>query len=142
MSDEKYLLPQKTIKALVVEPMKPCYVQEFPDTLEAMQKIVGGYIEAVYPFPEPVAVVCNSEGKMLDLPFNRLLVDKNGLPCDILCGTFFIAGVSGEHFVSLAEEQIEKYRSLYDSTLVITVHRAAPQSEKSEHKQKGGQHER
>ena len=142
MSDEKYPLPGRTIKALVVEPMKPCYVQEFPDTLEAMQKIVGGYIQAVYPFSEPVAVVCSEEGKMLGLPFNRPLMDEDGLPYDILCGTFFVAGVDGERFVSLTEEQIEKYRSLYDSILVVTTQKEAPQSEKAEHKKKGGQHER
>ena len=138
----KTALLERTIKALVVEPMKPCYVQEFPASLEAMQKIVGGYIQAVYPFSEPVAVVCNEEGRILGLPFNRPLMDENGLPYDILCGTFFIAGVDGEHFASLTEEQIEKYRSLYDNVIVVTAQKETPQSEKSEHKQKGGQHER
>ena len=142
MSDEKYPPSERTIRALVVEPMKPCRVQEFPDTLEAMQKIVGGYIQAVYPFPEPVAVVCNEEGKMLGLPYNRPLMDENGLPCDILCGTFFIAGVDGEHFISLTEEQIAKYRSLYDNVMVFTVQKEMPQSEKSKHKKKGNPHER
>ena len=138
----KTALLERTIRALVVEPLKPCCVQEFPDTLEAMQKIVGGYIQAVYPFSEPVAVVCNEEGRILGLPFNRPLMDENGLPYDVLCGTFFIAGVDGEHFTSLTEEQIEKYRSLYDNVMVITAQKEAPQSEKSEHKRKGGQHER
>ena len=45
------------IKILVVEPMKPCEVREIPDTLEAMQALVGGYIQAVYPFQEEVAVI-------------------------------------------------------------------------------------
>ena len=142
MSDETYPLPERTIKALVVEPMRPCRVQEFPDTLEAMQEIVGGYIQAVYPFPEPVAVVCNEEGKMLDLPFNRPLMDENGRPYDILCGTFFIAGADGEHFVSLTEEQIAKYKTLYDNVIIVPVQKEASQSEKSEHKKKGERHER
>lgn len=68
------------IQVLVVEPMKPCRVQEIPDTLEAMQAIVGGHIETVTPFTEPVAIVCNEEGKLQDLPINRPLVDRNGLP--------------------------------------------------------------
>lgn len=89
------------IKILVVEPMKPCEVREIPDTLEAMQALVGGYIQAVYPFQEEVAVICNEEGRNLDLPYNRPLMDESGLPYDIVCGTFFMAGVSGEHFVSL-----------------------------------------
>lgn len=135
-------LMEKTIKALVVEPMQPCRVEEFPDTLDAMRKIVGGDIEAVYPFPEPVAVVCHAEGKMLGLPFNRPLMDENGLPYDVLCGTFFMAGVGEEDFVSLTEEQIQKYKSLYDNVMVVTAQKEAPQSEKSEHKKRGNPHER
>ena len=138
MSDEKYPL----LKVLVVEPMKPCYVQEFPGTLEAMQKIVGGEIEAVYPFPEPVAVVCHAEGKMLSLPFNRPLMDEEGLPYDILCGTFFIAGAGEEDFVSLTEEQIDRYKSLYDNVIIVPVQKETSQSEKSEIKKKGDRHER
>ena len=137
MSDEKYPL----LKVLVVEPMKPCRVQEFPGTLEAMQNIVGGYIETVHSFPDAV-IVCNEEGKLLGLPFNRPLMDENGQPYDILCGTFFIAGIGEEDLVSLTEEQITKYKSLYDNVIVVTVQKEAPQSEKSEHKKKGGQHER
>ena len=69
-------------------------------------------------------------------------MDRSGLPYDILCGTFFVAGVSGEHFVSLTEEQIDKYKSLYDNVMVFTVQKEMPQSEKSEHKKKGNPHER
>ena len=117
------------MKVLVVEPMKPCEAREIPDTLEAMQAIVGGYIQAVYPFQEEVAVVCNEEGRNLDLPFNRPLIDESGLPYDIVCGTFFMAGFSGEHFVSLTEEQIQKYKVLYDNVVVLTAERPENQAE-------------
>ena len=131
---------EKMIKVLVVEPMKPCRVEELPDTLEAMQKIVGGHIEAVY-LPD-AAIVCNEDGKGLGLPYNRPLMDESGLPYDVLCGTFFVAGVGEEDFVSLTEEQIENYRSLFDSILVVSAQREMPQSEKLEHKKRGEQHER
>lgn len=117
------------MKVLVVEPMKPCEAREIPDTLEAMQAIVGGYIQAVYPFQEEVAVVCNEEGRNLDLPYNRPLIDESGLPYDIVCGTFFMAGFSGEHFVSLTEEQIQKYKALYDNVVVLTAERPENQAE-------------
>lgn len=119
---------------LIVEPMKPCRAQEIPDTLEAMREIVGGDIEAVYPFTEPVAVVCNSEGKGLNLPYNRPLMDRNGLPYDILCGTFFIAGISGEHFASLTDEQIRRYKSLYDNVMIATAEKSAPQGKRAHQK--------
>ena len=47
------------MKVLVVEPQKPCRVQEI-ESLADMQQLVGGDIEAVYPFQELVAVVCNA----------------------------------------------------------------------------------
>lgn len=117
------------MKVLVVEPMKPCEAREIPDTLEAMQAIVGGGIEATYPFAEPVAVICNAEGKGLDLPYNRPLVDESGLPYDIVCGTFFLARVEGEHFASLTEEQLQKYKVLYDNVVVLTAERPENQAE-------------
>ena len=117
------------MKVLVVEPMKPCEAREIPDTLEAMQAIVGGGIEATYPFAEPVAVICNAEGKGLDLPYNRPLMDESGLPYDIVCGTFFLTRVEGEHFASLTEEQLQKYKVLYDNVVVLTAERPENQAE-------------
>ena len=55
-----------------------------PNTLEAMQQMVGGYIEVI-PL-EDVCLVCNEEGKLMGLPGSRRLGD------DIIAGTFFLAG--------------------------------------------------
>ena len=41
---------------------------------------------------EQVAIIANEEGKILGLPFNRHLSDERGVPYDIVCGTFFLAG--------------------------------------------------
>ena len=111
------------MKVLVVEPQKPCRVQAI-NSLADMQRIVGGDIEAVYPFQEPVALVCNSEGKLLGLPMNRPLLDEDRLPYDIICGTFFIAGLGQEDFVSLTDEQIQRYKSLYDNVQILPVRTA------------------
>ena len=56
------------MKVLVVRPMEMPEVQEIDHTLSAMQELVGGTIQAVYPFDDPVALVCNDEGKLLGLP--------------------------------------------------------------------------
>lgn len=126
------------IKILVVEPMKPCEVREIPDTLDAMRQIVGGDIEAVTSLRDASAIVCNENGKLLDLPHNRPLLDESGLlPLDILHGTFFITGVSGEHFVSLTEEQIQRYKDLYDNVMIVTaVKEQSPQEMPAEKKKK------
>lgn len=112
------------MKVLVVEPQKPCRVQEI-ESLADMQQLVGGDIEAVYPFQELVAVVCNADGKLLGLPMNRPLLDKDYLPYDIIRGTFFIAGLGQEDFISLTDEQIQRYKSLYDNMQILPVRTAA-----------------
>ena len=111
------------MKVLVVEPQKPCRVQEI-ESLADMQQLVGGDIEAVYPFQELVAVVCNADGKALGLPMNRPLLDKDYLPYDIIRGTFFVAGLGQEDFISLTDEQIQRYKSLYDNVQTLPVRTA------------------
>ena len=108
----------------MVEPQKPCRVQEI-ESLADMQQLVGGDIEAVYPFQELVAVVCNADGKLLGLPMNRPLLDKDYLPYDIIRGTFFVAGLGQEDFISLTDEQIQRYKSLYDNMQILPVRTAA-----------------
>ena len=107
------------MKILVVEPMKEPYEKEIQGTLEEMQAIVGGYIQAVYPFEDPVAVVCNDEGKLMGLPYNRLLKDDTGRPYDVLCGTFFVAGLGEENFTSLPDRLMEKYKAMYRKEMLL-----------------------
>ena len=79
-----------------------------------MQKFVGGTIQAVYPFSDPVAIVCNDEGKLLGLGYNRALRDDDGNIYDILCGPFFVCGLGKEDFTSLPEELMEKYFRIFE----------------------------
>ena len=66
---------------LLIEPGKRPNRTEIDGSLEGMQKLVGGLIQAVYPFHDAeVALIVNDEGKLLGLPFNRALVDGNGDP--------------------------------------------------------------
>ena len=108
---------QPVIKVLKVEPDKAPEVIEMPNELEAMQAIVGGYIE-VYPLAEDVAIVCNEEGKMMGLELNRP-VYHNGKMVEIIAGTFFIAGddISIGEFVSLTDEQIAQYSKQFFSPM-------------------------
>lgn len=129
------------IKVLVVEPMKPCEVREIDGSLETMQAIVGGYIQAVYPYRDEIALICNEEAKLMGLPYNRPLTNDRGVPYDIICGTFFLAGQGGEDFVSLTDEQIGRYKGLYDNMMVLTAEKA-PSKQKNSEKKKGKYHER
>lgn len=107
------------LTVLVVEPMKAPYVKRIADDLHTLQSLVGGNIEAVYPFSEPVALICNEEGKMLDPPPNRFLRLENGEPYDIVCGTFFLVGTEGDKFVSLTEDSIKEYQTLYNREMIV-----------------------
>ena len=123
------------ITVLVVEPMKPCQVREISG-LEEMQAIVGGHIQAVYPFRDEVALVCNEEGKNLGLSPNRTLTNNRGVPYDMICGTFFLAGLGAEDFVSLTEDQLRQYKEMYDNMMIIDTGRPVPQEKHTGHKKR------
>ena len=99
------------MQVIVVEPEKKPEVREIGDSLESMQKIVGGLIEAVYPFDEPVALIANEEGKLLNLPLNRALRDDEGNVYDIISGTFFLCAAppDSDHFAGLSDQQVKTY---------------------------------
>lgn len=103
---------------LTIAPNKKPVVQEIDGRLETMQSLVGGMIQAVYPFEEPVAVICNDEGKLLGLPPNRALRHPETKEVyDILCGTVFLCGAppENESFVSLTADQLERYQKMFSS---------------------------
>lgn len=68
-----------------------------PHALDAMQSMVCGYIQAIYPYEDSVAIICNEEGNILD----------------IISGTFFICGLSSDDFCSLTEEQLKYYSEMF-----------------------------
>ena len=85
------------MNVLVVEPGYLPYEKEIKDGadhLEQMQAIVGGLIEPIYPYHEEVAIVCNEEGLINGLPFNRSVPGGYGG----VFGTFFICGLGEEDF--------------------------------------------
>ena len=87
------------MRILKIEPEHKPERADIPDTLEAMQEVVDGYIQAVYPFEEPVALICNEEGKLYD----------------IISGTFFLCAAppDAENFQSLSEEQLLYYEERF-----------------------------
>ena len=109
------------MRVLVVEPERRPEVREIDGSLKSMQEVVGGLIQALYPFDEPLALVCNDEGKVMNLPANRGLRDENGRIYDIVVGTFFLCGApsDSDRFVSLTLEQIERYRERFHTPEVF-----------------------
>ena len=81
--------------------------------LEDLQKAVGGDIEAVYPYEEPVALVMHDEGKMIGSELNRALRDQDGDIYDIIAGDFLVVGLGEEDFSSLSPELMEKFEKKF-----------------------------
>ena len=106
------------MKILLVEPGKIPRPLEIEPSLKSMQQLVGGPIQAVYPFEEPVALICHEEGKLLGLPLNRTLrSSETGEIYDIIVGPFFLCSAppDTDHFESLTEEQMERYTKRFFS---------------------------
>ena len=71
---------------------------EVDNTLEALQKVVGGYIETCTICTDAVAII-NEEGRLLGLPINEHL--------RFFVGDALIVGADGgDEFLSLTEKQI------------------------------------
>lgn len=101
------------MKVLMIEPGKAPYEAELDGSLESMQEAVGGGIEGYYPYAEPVAIVCNDEGKINGLPLNRAIYNQDGEMIEIMAGTFFIAGLGEESFADLPDYFMEQYKEQF-----------------------------
>ena len=97
------------MNVLMVEPGKAPYETQIGSDLQSMQAVVGGYLEAVYPFEQPVALVCNEDGKRDGLPLNRALRDSDGDIYDIIAGNFFLAGLGKNDLTDLPHELAEQF---------------------------------
>ena len=99
---------------LIVEPGRRPRPAEIDGTVESMQEIVGGRIQAMYP-SEDIALVFNNDSSGPLLPQNRAV--RN----DIIRGTFFLCGApeNDNYFMSLAAEQIRHYAEVFASPEVF-----------------------
>jgi hypothetical protein len=96
------------MKVLIVEPLTEPYVKEIDPSLESMQSVVGGLIQAIYPFDHPVALICNEEGKLIRFMPNRQVEN------DIIFGVFYVTGQDkAGNLTSLTDKQIQYYTAMF-----------------------------
>ena len=116
--DEKEML-----RVILCKPGETAEVVEIEDELESMQALVGGLIEPYDPFYsetdpryENVILVCNEEGKLMQLPLNRAIVDEDGRVMDVIRGPFFLcyAPVESERFLSIPPDLEEEFLRKYE----------------------------
>ena len=102
-------MKEKEIKVLMVEPGKAPSVTTITNELSSLQEAVSigadyvGYIEIIG-IDDNVCILCNEEGKLINLEPNRRFYD------DILCGVFYVVGEDDDgNLTSLSEQAIKHY---------------------------------
>ena len=100
---------EREITVIRCEPGRSAEVIKIPNTLKSLQEQVGGYIEAAYPSSDPIAIICNEEGKICGLEANRALYTEDGIMYDIVAGPMLVVGLTEDDFGSLRGEMLEKY---------------------------------
>lgn len=118
IKNQNELSKKNTISVLLVKPGEQPKTINIEDTLEAMQGVVGGYIEEYMPFDDEVAIICNEEGKISGLPYNRAIYgeeDGKKVIQDIIAGPFFVAyaPAEAENFMSLPKNLADKYKDKF-----------------------------
>ena len=82
------------MRALAKRPGEPWKFINIANTLEALQEFVGGYIETVT-LTSDVVLICNEEGRLLDLPYGGTILRKK------FYGPLLLVGVYGDEFTNV-----------------------------------------
>ena len=113
-------MKESKIKALKVEPGKKPYECTLVNELSELQKAVSigaeyvGLIEIIN-LEEDVCLLCNEEGKLIQLEPNRRLGN------DIICGVFYLIGQNEDgELTSLPERAMKFYTTYFADTEPIT----------------------
>lgn len=102
------------ITVLGVRPGKEPEMVEIPDDLNAMQEFVGGYIEAVRPWGDDVALLCDEEAVIKGAELNRIIMNENGGVFGVISGPFFLclAPRNSGVLMSLPNMMADRYKTL------------------------------
>lgn len=113
-------MKEEKIRCVAVEPFRKPYIKMLDNTLKAMQEAVGGLIDFVLLDGFAYALI-NDEGKLLELPPNRIIATEDGKILDYFAGTFYITGPADEEgeTTSLTVEQANYYIDMFDSPVLI-----------------------
>ena len=101
------------MKVIIKKVGKTPEVVDIENTLEAMQKVVGGYIELV-PVRTGCVMICNEEGRIHKLPYNFNLSNNN------IVGDVLFTGQKGTDFTDLTESDVEMILHFFSRTPYTT----------------------
>ena len=94
------------IRVLIVQPNKEAKQVRIEHSLKDLQNLVGGLIEYIA-LDRNTDVICNEEGKLMNLELNRVLGR------DVIAGTFLVVGNHYGEIISLSKKQLKKYKKFF-----------------------------
>lgn len=107
-------------RVLVANPGEEVEVRNIPADLESMQAVVDGYIE-LWAIEDHVHFVCNDEGRINGMPFNRYVDLSDGTVWAIY-GPILVIGGNEEtgEFESLTDADIARWKPRLDAARLLT----------------------
>jgi hypothetical protein len=110
-------MKEKQIKVIKVEPMKKPCMCTLKNDLSELQKAVStdadyiGLIEIIE-LSDDVCLLCNEEGKVINLEPNRRIGN------DIICGVFYLTGQTKDgNLASIPEKLIPAYMEYFSNNI-------------------------
>lgn len=105
------------IQIVLIEPNKIPYKKLIKNELEEFQKIVEGYIELMSIGKtledHTITIIMNEDGKLLNMPINRVFQHTSYEPL-IIVGTFFLTAIDSEGYnVSLSDSVCEELIEIF-----------------------------
>ena len=97
------------MKALKVEG-RSITETDIPNTLEALQAAVGGYIERLQLVPDQAVMIVNEEGLLKDLEVNTF---ASAIAGTLIVGPALIVGVDGDEFTDIPEDIVKCINALF-----------------------------
>lgn len=88
------------MKALIVEKLTVREI-DIENTVEGLQKFVGGHFETITLTPGQVTMLVNEEGRLLGMDYNFA---ASHLARQYIVGPAVIVGVDGEEFCDIPED--------------------------------------
>lgn len=97
------------MKVIIKEVGKAPQVTDVENTLEALQKVVGGYIEVIG-LGGNLLMICDEEGKLKGKPYNF------DLGRDLIVGNVLFVQSDGEDFTDIDEANAETVLKFFNKT--------------------------
>lgn len=112
------------IKVIIKEPGKKPISTNISDSLQNLQRTVGGYIEIV-PISKYCVIICDEEGRIKGYPY-----------CCSICGidffgTIIICGVSGDDFADIPID-FQQAKRVFSNLFEIDAHDRETKGEENE----------